>query len=161
MNIPGNKAAGKAGGGTLTFRGLHADTCFANTQSVIQLNMANVVADNDVTLGISNLSKPVVGIGSTDGSTQSKAANATLNLGANVSLIGQSFAHGTGGILTNTSSGAGKYTAPTNTLNLTVSGSDDAGSAKDPNPAATTVSQNSKLSICDQPSSWPVFPNVK
>jgi polygalacturonase len=49
MNIPSNKAAGKAGGGGLTFRGLHADTSYANTQSVIQLNMDNVVADTDVT----------------------------------------------------------------------------------------------------------------
>ena len=161
MNIPSNKAAGKAGAGSLTFRGLHADTSFANTQSVIQLSMNNVVADNDVALSISNLSKGVVNIGSTDGSSQSKAANATLNLGANVSLLGQSFAHGTGGILTNTSSGAGKYTAPTNTLNLTVNGSDDAGSATDTNPAATIVSQNPKLSLCDNPASWPTFPNVK
>ncbi|EEA02768.1 glycoside hydrolase family 28 [Burkholderia sp. H160] len=161
MNIPANKAAGKAGGGNLTFRGLHADTAYANTQSVIQLNLDNVVADKDVVLGISNLSKPVVNIGSTDGSTQSKAANATLNLGANVSLIGQSFAHGSGGIMTNTSSGAGKYTSPTNTLNLTVNGSDDAGATGDTDPAGTIVSQNAKLSLCDQASSWPAFPNVK
>jgi polygalacturonase len=161
MNIPANKAAGKVGGGNLTFRGLHADTAYANTQSVIQLNMDNVVADNDVTMAIANLSKPVVNIGALDGSTQSKAANATLNLGANVSLIGHSLAHGTGGILTNTSGGAGKYTTPTNTLNLTVNGSDDAGAATDTNPAATIVSQNPKLSLCDQASSWPVFPNVK
>jgi polygalacturonase len=161
MNIPGNKASGTLGGGNLTFRGLHADTSFANTQSVIQLNMTNVVADHDIVMGISNLSKGVVNIGSADGSSQSKAANATLNLGANVSLLGQSFAHGTGGILTNKSSGAGKYTAPTNTLNLTVNGSDDAGSATDMNPAATLVSQNPKLSICDNPASWPSFPNVK
>ncbi len=78
-----------------------------------------------------------------------------------MSLLGQSFAHGTGGILTNTNSGAGKYTAPTNTLNLTVNGSDDAGAPTDPNPAATIVSQNPKLSICDSPTSWPPFPNVK
>ncbi|WP_233809034.1 glycosyl hydrolase family 28 protein [Paraburkholderia sp. HP33-1] len=163
LNIPANKAAGKNGGGNLTFRGLHADTQYANTQSVIQLNMDNVVADNDVVMAIANLSKSVVNIGSTDGSTQSKAANATLNLGANVSLIGQSFAHGTGGVLTNTSSktGAGYYTTPTNTLNLTVNGSDDAGAASDTNPAATIVSQNAKLQLCDQASSWPVFPNVK
>ncbi|MGF6919079.1 glycosyl hydrolase family 28 protein [Paraburkholderia sp. 40] len=161
MNIPANKTAGKNGGGGLTFRGLHADTAYANTQSVIQLNLDNVVADKDVTMSIANLSKPVVNIGALDGSTQSKAANATLNLGANVSLIGSSMAHGTGGILTNTSSGAGKYTTPTNTLNLTVNGSDDAGAAGDTNPAATIVSQNAKLSLCDQASSWPVFPNVK
>ncbi|MGF6743187.1 glycosyl hydrolase family 28 protein [Paraburkholderia atlantica] len=161
MNIPANKAAGKNGGGGLTFRGLHADTAYANTQSVIQLNLDNVVADKDVALSIANLSKPVVNIGSTDGSSQSKAANATLNLGANVSLIGSSMAHGAGGILTNTSSGAGKYTTPTNTLNLTVNGSDDAGAAGDTDPAGTIVSQNAKLSLCDQASSWPVFPNVK
>ena len=161
MNIPSNKAAGKTGGGNLTFRGLHADTSFANTQSVIQVNLDNVVADNDVVMGISNLSKSVINIGSTDGSTQSKAANATLNLGSNVSLLGQSFTHGKGGILTNTSSGAGKYTTPTNTLNLTVNGSDDAGAATDTNPAATIVSQNPKLSLCDNPASWPTFPNVK
>ncbi|WP_233857410.1 glycosyl hydrolase family 28 protein [Paraburkholderia sp. HD33-4] len=161
MNIPANKAGGKTGGGGLTFRGLHADTLYANTQSVIQLNLDNVVADKDVAMSIANLSKPVVNIGSTDGSTQSKAANATLNLGANVSLIGSSMAHGTGGILTNTSSGAGKYTAPTNTLNLTVNGSDDAGAAGDTDPAGTIVSQNAKMQLCDQAASWPVFPNVK
>ncbi|RZF28992.1 glycoside hydrolase family 28 [Paraburkholderia sp. UYCP14C] len=161
MNIPANKAASKTGGGGLTFRGLHADTAYANTQSVIQLNLDNVVADKDVAMSIANLSKPVVNIGALDGSTQSKAANATLNLGANVSLIGSSMAHGTGGILTNTSSGAGKYTTPTNTLNLTVNGSDDAGAAGDTDPAATIVSQNAKMQLCDQAASWPVFPNVK
>ena len=57
MNIPANKAAGKVGGVNLTFRGPHADTTFANTTSVIQLNMDNVVADNDVVMSIANLSK--------------------------------------------------------------------------------------------------------
>ena len=88
-------------------------------------------------------------------------SNTSGGISTAVSLIGKAFAHGAGGILTNTSSGAGKYTAPANTLNLTVNGSDDAGNASDPNPAATIVSQNPKLSICDQPSSWPAFPNVK
>ena len=131
----------------------------------MSLNLDNVVADNDVTLSIANLSKPVVGIAaSVDGSSQSKAANAILNLGANVSLLGKSFVHGTGGILTNQSSGAASKMPPkttTNTLNLTINGTDDAGAAGDTNPAATIVSQNPKLSLCDQPSSWPVFPNVK
>lgn len=165
MNIPSNKAASKTGAGNLTFRGLNADANFANTQSVMSLNLDNVVVDNDVTVSIANLSKPVVGIASTvDGSTQSKAANAILNLGDNVSLLGKSFVHGTGGILTNQSSGAGKYMPPktaTNTLNLTINGTDDAGAAADPNPAATIVSQNPKLSLCDDAASWPAFPNVK
>jgi hypothetical protein len=130
-------------------------------QSVIQVNVDNVVADNDVIMGIANLSKPVVNIGALDSSTQSKAASATLNLGANVSLIGQSFAHGSGGILTNTSNGAGKYTTPTNTLNLSVNGSDDTGAASDTNLAATIVPHNPKMQLCDRAASWPVFPNVK
>lgn len=46
-------------------------------------------------------------------------------------------------------------------LNLTVNGSDDAGATGDTDPAAAIVSQNPKLSLCDQASSWPVFPNVK
>src|SRR5262249_58272595 len=116
-------------------------------------------------VAIANVSKPVVGIdASVDGSTQSKAANAILNLGENVSLLGKTFVHGTGGILTNQTSGAGKFIPPkttTNTLNLTLNGTDDAGAADDTNPAATIVSQNPKLSICDQPSSWPTFPNVR
>ncbi len=165
LNIPANKTASRAGSGGFTFRGLNPDANFANTRSVMSLSLDNVVVDNDVNVTISNLSKPVVGIAaSVDGSTQSKAANAILNLGANVSLIGKTFTHGTGGILTNQSSGAGKYVPPhaaTNTLNLTVNGTDDAGAAADANPAATIVSQNPKLSICDQASSWPVFPNVK
>ena len=165
MNIPSNKAASRTGGGNLTFRGLNADANFANTQSVMNLSLDNVVVDKDVTVAISNLSKPVVGVAaSVDGSTQSKAANAILNLGANVSLIGKSMAHGAGGILTNQTSGAGKFMPPktaTNTLNLTINGTDDAGAVGDTDPASTIVSQNAKLSLCDQASSWPVFPNVK
>jgi polygalacturonase len=161
MNIPSNKLGGLFGAGNLTVRGLHADTAYANTQSIIQMSLDNVVIDNDVKISISNLSKGVLNLGALDGSTQSKAANANLTLGANVSLLGQSLVHGTGGILTNTTSGAGKYTAPVNTLNLTVTGSDDAGAPTDPNPAATIVAQNPKLSLCDNPSSWPAFPNVK
>ena len=161
MNIPSNKLAGLAGAGNLTVRGLHADTAYANTQSIIQMTLDNVVIDSDVKISISNLNKGVLALGALDGSTQSKAANANLTLGSNVSLLGQSFAHGTGGIFTNTASGAGKYTAPTNTLNLTVTGSDDAGAPTDANPAATIVAQNPKLSLCDNPSSWPAFPNVK
>lgn len=161
MNIPSNKSAGLVGAGNLTFRGLHADTAYANTQSIIQMTLDNVVVDSDVKISIANLSKGVLNLGALDGSTQSKAANANLTLGANVSLLGRSFAHGTGGILTNATSGAGAYTAPVNTLNLTVTGSDDAGALTDPNPAATIVAQNPKLSVCDNPSSWPAFPDVK
>jgi len=165
MNIPGNKAAGKAGAGNFTFRGLNPDANFANTRSVMSLNLDNVVVDNDVTVSIANLSKPVVGIpASVDGSTQSKAANAILNLGENVSLLGKTFVHGTGGILTNQSTGAASKLPPkttTNTLNLTLNGTDDAGAAGDTDPAATIVAQNLKLSLCDQASSWPAFPNVK
>lgn len=165
MNLPGKNAVSTDTGSTLTFRGLNADANYANTQSVMTLNLDNVVIDKNVKIGISNLSKPVVGIAaSIDGSTQSKAANAILNLGANVSLLGTTFAHGTGGVLTNQSSGAGKYMPPktaTNTLNLTINGTDDAGAAADPDPAATIVSQNPKLSLCDQAASWPAFPNVK
>jgi hypothetical protein len=125
------------------------------------MTLDNVVVDSDVKISIANLSKGVLNLGALDGSTQSKAANANLTLGANVSLLGRSFAHGTGGILTNTTSGAGAYTAPVNTLNLTVTGSDDAGALTDPNPAATIVAQNPKLSLCDNPASWPAFPDVK
>jgi len=60
-----------------------------------------------------------------------------------------------------TSGGAGKYTTPTNTLNLSVNGSDEACAAGDANPAATIVSHNQTMQPCDQASSSPAFPNVK